>query len=46
MADITTFVGGAFFLLSSWVVSNYLNWRVNNKVYKELRTIREVLEKK
>ena len=55
MTDLETFftfkwlyglVGGAFFLLCSWVVSNYINWRVNNKVYKELKTIRELMENK
>jgi hypothetical protein len=55
MSDIATFlefkwlyglVGGAFFLILSWVVSNYLNWKVNNRVYKELKAIRTLLEKK
>lgn len=39
-------VGGAFFLFISWVVSNYLNWRVNNKVYKELVAIKLLLQQK
>jgi len=53
--DLTTFfkfnwltglVGGAFFLIMSWIISNYINWRVNNRVYQELKAIRVLLEKK
>ena len=41
---VTGIAGGAFFLLLSWALSTWLNWRVNDKVRREICQQRVVLE--
>lgn len=50
MADLsfnwlTGAIGTGVFLLLSWVLGTYLNWRVNNSVRVELKGVNDRLDK-
>lgn len=36
--------GGAAFLLLSWIVGTYVNWKVNRRTYKELEKLNATAE--